>query len=101
MIYKRLKALRFPKEKYDRIPYIIFKFLFDHNIINQIRMRASLFQMVLELFKMHDYVPHEIIINTAHLLYHDFKEIEYSGRQISSILRGFYEEKLLDEVENK
>ena len=97
LIYKRLKALRFPKEKFDRIPYILFKFIFDHNIINQIRMRATLFEMVLELFKMQEYIPHEIFINTAHLIYHDFKEIDYS-KLISSILRGFYEEKLLDEV---
>ena len=97
IIYKRLKALRFPKEKFDRIPYILFKYIFDHNIINQIRMRATLFEMVLELFKMQEYIPHEIFINTAHLIYHDFKEIDYS-KLISSILRGFYEEKLLDEV---
>ena len=97
MIYKRLKALHFPKEKFDRIPYILFKFIFDHNINNQIRVRAALFEMVLELFKMHEYIAHEVFINTAHLVYHDFKDINYT-KIISSILRGFYEEKLLDEV---
>lgn len=97
LLYKRLKGLRFPKEKFDRIPYILFKFIFDHNIINQIRMRATLFEIAMELFKMHEYIPHELFINTAHLIYHDFKEIDYT-RLIPSILRGFYEEKLLDEV---
>ena len=53
--------------------------------------------MVLQLFQMHEYIAHEVFINTAHLIFHDFKEIDYS-KLIASILRGFYEEKLLDEV---
>jgi hypothetical protein len=53
--------------------------------------------MVLELFQMLEYVPQEILLNTARLVYCDYKEIDYS-KLISSILRGFYEEKLLDEV---
>lgn len=97
IVYKRLKGLHFPKEKFDRIPFIVFSYIFDHDILNQIRARATLFEMVLERFKMKDYLSHEIFLNLAYLIYIKFHSIEYL-KVIPSILMNFFNEELITKV---
>lgn len=43
-IYKAIKRLRLSKDKYDKVGYIVFNFIFDENIMNQIESRYLLWQ---------------------------------------------------------
>lgn len=94
LVYKALKRLRLRKQLYDRVPFLLFGFLFSRRIIFEVKARASLFAGVLGRHRMGDYLGHETVLNLAYLLHHTLAGQDMQ-RQVPTIMMKFFEEKLL------
>lgn len=94
LVYKALKRLRLRKQLYDRVPFLLFGYLFTRRVIAEAEARAVLFASVLRRHGMEQFVAHELVLNLAFLLYHALAG-EEMGRQVPTIMLRFFEEKLL------
>ena len=96
VVYKAVKRLRMGKEKYDKIGLMLFSYIFDENILQQIKARATLFEQVLVRHRMEEYVGKEVILNIAHLMYRRFPDKNWTN-MAPTMLKLFYDDKIFDE----
>lgn len=97
IVYKALKRLRLRKAYYDRVPFLLFQYVFSQRLIKEVETRAILFETVLQRHKMEDYIAHEVVLNLAFFFYH-VHETPLKRGYVPTVMKLFFEENLLSEA---
>lgn len=97
IVYKLVKRLRLEKEKWDRIGYILFCYIFNNKPLDDMEGRLRLFVGVLERHNLSDYAANEFILNLEWYLYKVYTEKDIK-KKIPTVMKKFYDAKIFTEV---
>lgn len=95
IIYKGIKRLRLNKEKYDKVGFILFNYIFNKINFTNIKEKTTLFEQVLERHQMKGFLMHELILNLAYAFYVRYPIKDWT-KSIPTILKAFYDEDFID-----
>ena len=97
LVYKAIKRVRMEKELYDRVGYILFKYIFASGLASEFVSKATLFEGVLERHQMGKYVNHETLLNLQFYFYHSTRD-QQIAKKIPTIMKKFFDLNLLTKV---
>jgi hypothetical protein len=97
IVYKLIKRLRLDKDKWDRIGFILFRFLFSIETIKDVNNRMVLFEKVLQRHNMGAFVAHELILNLEWLFYETESKSDHS-KVIPTRIKNLFDPGFLPEV---
>ena len=95
-VYKAIKRLRMSKEKYDKVGFILFNYIFNDKILVDAKNKATLFEQVLVRHRMEQYVGHELVLNLAYFLYVRYADKDWA-KAVPTIMKIFFDEKVVDD----
>lgn len=89
-LYKLVKQLRLLREQSCFVGSLIFNFLFDRKIIQQIESRAILFEETMKRYQLACLIQPELIINLGFFFFVRFEGLNME-RQISTVFMKLYQ----------
>lgn len=95
IIYKGIKRLRLNKEKYDKVGFILFSYIFNERSFTNVKEKTTLYEQVLERHQMREFVGHELILNLAHFFFVKCATKDWT-KIIPTILKAFHDEDVID-----
>lgn len=99
VVYKSIKRLRLNKEKYDKVGFILFSYIFNEkdfaNPKTKPTSKSILFDQVLERYQMAEFVGHELIVNLSYFFYERNSAKDWA-RFVPTILKNFNDDEIIE-----